>query len=103
MPKEYTGKPLYIEEHISAAFVKAIRKEYRDGAEPLLQYLKAKYEEFDRHSGGVQGSTGYSVVLKLWNEEKDREMTGEEMLKLLIRLLSEPPAEAPVAKKPRRR
>ena len=107
MPKEYTGKPLYIEEHKSAAFVKAIRKEYKEGAEPLLQHLKAKYEEFEKHSGNV-GSSGYSSVLTLWNEEKDREMTGNEMLELLIRLMDRDvqeakavAAEAPAAKKQR--
>ena len=107
MPKEYTGKPRYVEEHKSAAFVKAIRKEYKEDAERLLQHLKAKYQEYERHSGNV-GSTGYSVVRTLWNEEKDREMTGNEMLELLIRLMDRDvqeakavAAEAPAAKKQR--
>ena len=68
-----------------ADFVKHMRRKYKTKANAILNYLLSKFEEYERHSGGV-GFTGYSVIYKVWNEAKDTEMTFEEMVQLLVGL-----------------
>ena len=69
----------------SAAFVRHLRATYsKQKADALLDYLKEKYGEYERHCRGV-GFTGYSEILKVWNYSY-REMTLQEMLDLMLQL-----------------
>ena len=86
MPAEYRGPPRIDEVIKSAAFVRKLRATYSTAkAKAMLDYLKKKFEEYERHSGGV-GFSGYGVIHKLWNRDEDREMSLQEMLRLLLTL-----------------
>ena len=45
----------------------------------------------------MSGFSGYSVIYKVWNEAKNREMSLGEMVALLTALVSEPAAAAAAA------
>ena len=97
MPPQYEGPPRYNEFKMSAAFVQHLRRRYsRTKADRILAYLLEKYEEYERHSGGV-GFSGYSVIHKAWNEAENREMSFSEMLALLTTFISEPAVAAAAA------
>ena len=97
MPPQYEGPPRYNEFKMSAAFVQHLRRRYsRTKADRILAYLLEKYEEYERHSGGV-GFSGYSVIHKAWNEVENREMSFSEMLALLTAFIGEPAAAAAAA------
>jgi len=85
MPAAYRGKPIFEKIVKSADFVRQMRHRYTDKADGLLNYLLAKYTEYERHSDGV-GFSGYSVIHKVWHQTEDREMSLNEMLELLISL-----------------
>lgn len=85
MPKQYQGPPRFLKETKSAAFVKHLRRTYPRQADAILKYLLNKYKEYEDHRDGL-GVSGYSVIRKLWDKGKDREMTLEEMCKLLMSL-----------------
>ena len=70
-----------------------LRRKYKTVANCILGCLLEKYEEYERHSGGV-GFSGYSVIYKVWNEAENREMSLVEMVALLTALVSEPAAGA---------
>ena len=96
MPPQYRGEPRYDEFKKSAAFVTHLRRKYKTVADRILGYLLEKYEEYERHSGGV-GFSGYSVIYKVWNEAENREMSLVEMVALLTTLVGEPAAAAGAA------
>ena len=82
MPASYTGPPRFREITKSAAFVKYLRANYpKKAADAILAYLLGKYREYLAHSGGV-GFTGYSVIYKVWDAAKNREMNLPEMVEL---------------------
>ena len=86
MPKDWRGPQSTLTETKSAAFVKHLRRKYpRREADAILKYLLEKYKEYELHSGGL-GFHAEAVIRKLWKEDANREMTLEEMCKLLMGL-----------------
>ena len=63
----------------------ALAAQVKTVADRILGYLLEKYEEYERHSGGV-GFSGYSVIYKVWNEAENREMSLVKMVALLTAL-----------------
>jgi hypothetical protein len=85
MPKDWRGSQFTLTETKSAAFVKHLRRKYPREADAILKYLLEKYKEYELHSGGL-GLYAEAVIRKLWKEDAKREMTLEEMCKLLMDL-----------------
>ena len=85
MPLSYTGPPHFATKVKSAAFVKHLRRTYKQKADALLRYLLDKFKEYERHSGGI-GFTGYSVIRKVWDHDQNCEMSLNGMLQLLLSL-----------------
>ena len=83
--EDWRGSQFTLTETKSAAFVKHLRRKYPREADAILKYLLEKYKEYELHSGGL-GLYAEAVIRKLWKEDAKREMTLEEMCKLLMDL-----------------
>ena len=65
-----------------ATFAKSIRKQYKAKADRILQFLVSMMNDYFAHGLDASGA-GYHSAKKLWNSEKDREMTWEEKAQLM--------------------